>query len=358
MNHEAASTALERVVELDGRPVGPGHPPFMVAELSANHLGDRERALAIMEAAAEAGADAVKLQTYTADTLTIDHDGPGFRVEAGLWAGRTLHDLYDEAHTPWAWHESLFARGQELGITVFSAPFDDTAVDFLESLDCPAYKIASFEAVDTGLIAKAAATGKPVIISTGIASRDEVREAVAAARSAGCGQLVLLHCVSAYPTPAEESNLRSIPALAEEFSVPVGLSDHTQGTAVAVAAVGLGATMVEKHLTLARADGGPDAAFSLEPDEFAALCRDCRTAHAALGLPAGQAPATESSRIFRRSLYVVADVVAGERFTQENVRSIRPGWGLAPKHLDAVLGSTATRDIARGTPLDWTMIAQ
>jgi len=357
MSHDGGSTAFEPVVELDGRPVGPGHPPFMVAELSANHLGDHERALGIMKAAADAGADAVKLQTYTADTLTIDHDGPGFRVEEGLWAGRTLHDLYDEAHTPWDWHRALFERGRELGLTVFSAPFDDTAVDFLETLDCPAYKIASFEAVDTGLIAKVAATGKPVIISTGIASRDEVREAVAAAGDAGCRQLVLLHCVSAYPTPAEESNLRSIPELAAEFSLPVGLSDHTHGTAVAVAGVGLGATMVEKHLTLARADGGPDGAFSLEPDEFAALCRDCRTAHAALGRAGAHAPATDASRIFRRSLYVVADVVAGERFTAENVRSIRPGWGLAPKHLEAVLGRTAARDIMRGTPLDWTMIA-
>lgn len=341
---------------IDGNSVGPGERPWVVAELSANHLGDLERAFAIMEAAAAAGASAIKLQTYTADTITIEHDGPGFRVEGGLWDGRTLHDLYQEAHTPWAWHKALFDKGRELGITVFSAPFDPTAVDLLESLGCPAYKIASFEAVDLPLIERVARTGKPVIISTGIVDRGEISEAVAAARNAGCEELALLHCVSAYPAPPAQSHVRTIPALADAFGVPVGLSDHTPGTVVSVAAVALGATIIEKHLALARADGGPDGAFSLEPKEFTELVRDCHTAAEALGEPYGPRESTATSRIFRRSLYVVADTAAGDRFTENNVRSIRPGWGLAPKYLGEILGRRAAHDLSRGTPLEWEMI--
>lgn len=351
-----ADPATGTAVEIAGRRIATDRPPYIVAEMSANHLGDRERAFRIMEAAKAAGVDAVKLQTYTADTLTIDHDGPGFMIEEGPWAGRSLHDLYEEAHTPWEWHEALFDKGRELGIAVFSSPFDPTAVDFLESLACPAYKIASFEAVDLPLIEKAAATGKPLILSTGMASRDEVREATAAARDAGCRDLILLHCVSAYPTPPKESHLRTIPSLAAELVVPVGLSDHTPGTAVPVAAVALGAVMIEKHFTLSRADGGPDAAFSLEPRELATLCADCRSAWQALGSAWGPSPSRDPSAIFRRSLYVVEEMAAGERFTERNVRSIRPGWGLPPRHLHEVLGRTAARDIPRGTPLSWCEI--
>ncbi len=348
-------TAPEIVIA--GRAVGPGHPPYVIAEMSGNHNGDLSRALALVEAAKAAGADAVKLQTYTADTITIDHDGPGFRIEGGLWHGRSLHDLYREAHTPWKWHDALFAKGREIGITVFSSPFDPTAVDFLESLDAPAYKIASFEAVDLPLIEKAAATGKPVIISTGMADEIEIADALAAARKGSAGGVALMHCVSGYPTPVAEANLRTMPDIARRFGAVTGLSDHTLGTAVAVAAVALGASLVEKHFTLGRADGGPDADFSLEPDELAALCRGCRDAYAALGeITYTRKSSEEPNKVFRRSLYVVCDVAKGERLSAENVRSIRPGFGIAPKHLPEVLGRRATRDLPRGTPLDWSMI--
>ena len=349
--------APERELSIGGRLIGPAHPPFIVAELSSNHKGEIKRALALLEAAKEAGADAVKLQTYTADTITIDHDGPGFRIEGGLWDGRTLYQLYQEAHTPWEWHEELFAKGRELGLTVFSSPFDHSAIDLLESLDAPAYKIASFEVIDLPLIKRAAAAGKPLVISTGMANLDEIREAVGAARRAGCESIALLHCTSGYPTPPEDTNLRALPRLAQEFDVVAGLSDHTRGIAVAVTAIAFGAAVIEKHFTLRRSDGGPDAEFSLEPDEFAELADGCRTAWAALGrAEVGCAPSEKPNKLFRRSLYVVEDIPEGERFTPRNLRSIRPGYGLAPKHLPEVLGRRAARRLTRGTPLDWSAV--
>ncbi|MDP6352292.1 MAG: pseudaminic acid synthase [Alphaproteobacteria bacterium] len=340
-----------------GRQIGAGHEPFVVAEMSGNHNGDFNRALSIVEAAKAAGADAIKLQTYTADTITLDHDGPGFRVAGGLWDGRTLDELYQSAHTPWDWHRPLFAKARELGLICLSAPFDDTAVALLESLEAPAYKIASFEIVDLALIARAAAAGKPLILSTGMASLAEIGEAVAAARAAGARDIALLHCTSGYPTPPEDSNLRTIPHLAQAFDAVVGLSDHTPGVGAAAAAVALGAAIVEKHFTLARADGGPDAAFSLEPDEFAALVAACRTAWRALGRISYSPAASERPNAqFRRSLYVVADMAEGEAFSADNLRSIRPGHGLAPKHLPVLLGKRVNRAVARGTPASWDLI--
>lgn len=337
-----------------GRSVGPGHPPYIVAELSANHNGSLDHALAIVDAAARAGADAIKLQTYTADTMTIDHDGPDFRIKGGLWDGRQLYDLYREAATPWEWHEALFARGRAQGLTVFSTPFDDTAIDFLEGLGAPVHKIASFELVDLPLIAKIASTGKPAIMSTGMGSPAEIDEAVAAFRAAGGRQLMLLHCISGYPTPAEQANLRRIAALRERYGCPIGLSDHTLGVEVAIAGVALGAGLIEKHFTLRRADGGPDGAFSLEPAELKALVDGSRNAHAALGSGAAlRSPVESGSLVFRRSLYVVKDVAAGETFTRDNVRIIRPGFGLPPKEYPKVIGARAATAIPRGTALSW-----
>lgn len=342
---------------IDGRPVGRDVPPYIVAELSGNHGGRLETALAMIDAAKAAGADAVKLQTYTADTLTIDCDGPGFLLEGGLWKGRTLHDLYGEAHTPWEWHAPLFAHARKLGLAIFSAPFDATAVDLLESLDCPAFKIASFELNDLPLIRRAARSGKPVILSTGLATLGEIAEAVEVVRSQNA-PLMLLHCVSGYPTPTEDCNLRTIPHLAEAFGVAAGLSDHTAGGAVPAAAVALGAVLIEKHFVLSRADGGVDAAFSLEPLEFKAMADSVRAAWAALGrVNYALEPSEAGGRDYRRSLYIVTDVKAGEALTAENTRSIRPGFGLAPKHYDKVLGRRAARDLKRGEPLAWPMLA-
>ena len=341
-----------------GRPVGAGHPPLVVAELSGNHNGDLRRALALLDVAKEAGADAVKLQTYTADTITLDCDGPAFRINGGPWDGRRLYDLYTQAETPWSWHEALFAHGRKIGIPVFSTPFDASAVDFLETFDPPVHKIASFELVDLPLIEHAAATGRPMILSTGMAIPEEIDEAVAAARGAGCRDLVLLHCVSAYPAEPADACLQTLSWLRVRTGAIVGLSDHSLGTAVAVAAVALGAAVIEKHVTLRRADGGPDASFSLEPAELATLVRDCRSAwQATSGQPEVRAAAERSNRLLRRSLFVTADVAAGERFSPANVRSVRPAAGLPPKHLHEVLGRRASRPIARGAPLGWDMVA-
>jgi N-acetylneuraminate synthase len=343
-------------VEIAGRRIGPGHEPYVICELSANHGGSLERALALVDAAAATGADAIKIQTYTPDTMTIDVDGPDFRIEGGLWDGTTLYKLYGEAQTPFEWHAALFERAAARGVPLFSSPFDETAVDLLEGLSAPAYKIASFEVVDLPLIARVARTGKPMIMSTGLANLDEIGEAVEAARTNGCRELVLLHCTSAYPAPVEQADVRTLADLAERFGCVGGLSDHTPGTAVAVAAVALGASVVEKHFTRARADGGPDSAFSLEPDEFSALVRDCKDAWRALGrVRHDRAGAEAGNAAFRRSLYIVNDVAAGEPLTAANVRSIRPGFGLPPKHLPAVLGRPAARPLKRGERLAWDM---
>lgn len=343
--------------EIAARPIGPAHSPYIIAELSGNHNGDLDRALALVDAAAKAGADAVKLQTYTADTITIDVDRPEFRISGGIWDGRSLYELYQEASTPWEWHEALFARARERGLHCFSSPFDPTAVDFLQSLGAPAFKIASFELVDTPLIRKAASMGKPLIMSTGIADYGEIEDACRAAREGGAEGFALLHCISAYPTEAKDMRLGTIEALVSAFGVPVGLSDHSLGSAAAVAAIARGACIIEKHMTLKRADGGPDAAFSLEPDEFRRLVEDCRTAHAALGLAQhDRSGVGGASAQFRRSLYVVADITAGEALTEKNIRSIRPGLGLAPKHLPDVVGKPAARALKRGEPLDWSMV--
>ena len=338
-----------------GREIGRGAPPLVIAELSGNHNRSLDRALALIDAAADAGAEAVKLQTYTPDTITLDHDGPGFRIEGGLWHGRTLHDLYAEAQTPYAWHEALFAHARARGLIVFSSPFDVSAIDLLESLDAPAFKIASFEAIDLPLIRRAARGGRPLIVSTGMTSEAEIEEALDAA--GGPGNTALLHCVSAYPARFADANLRALPWLAERFGCPVGLSDHTPGTASAVAAVALGAVIIEKHFTLARADGGPDSAFSLEPDELGRLVTDCRNAWEALGEPVLRRGEVETgNKQFRRSLYVVEDTLAGAALTDANVRSIRPGYGLEPKRLPEVLGRPAARDLKRGEPLAWEMV--
>ncbi|HWE44709.1 MAG TPA: pseudaminic acid synthase [Caulobacteraceae bacterium] len=345
-------------VTIAGRAIGPAHEPFVICELSGNHNGSLERALQMIDAAAATGCDAIKLQTYTADTITLDSDRPEFQIHGGLWDGRSLYELYQEAHTPYAWHAALFERAKQRDVILFSSPFDETAVDLLESLDAPAYKIASFEAVDLPLIAYAASKGKPLIISTGMASADEIAAARDTALEAGAAGVILLHCVSSYPAALEDANLRTIPDMAFRFGAPIGLSDHTPGTTAAVAAIALGACVVEKHFTLARADGGPDAAFSLEPDEFTALTRDCKAAWRTLGRAHYDVLGSERGSLqHRRSLYVTADVRAGEALTRANVRSVRPGNGLAPKHLPEVLGRMATRDLMRGEPLEWGMVA-
>jgi pseudaminic acid synthase len=348
---------MSRTFNINGRPIGPGHPPYVVAEMSGNHNGDINRALAIMDMAHKAGADAVKLQTYRADTLTIDDDGPDFKIKGGPWDGKTLYRLYEKAHTPWEWHEALFAKGKKLGLTVFSTPFDKTAIELLEDLGAPAHKLASFELVDLALIEQIAATGKPLIMSTGMADETEIKEAVGAARKAGGRDIILLHCVSGYPSDPLDANLKTMAHMEKTFGVPVGLSDHTLGAAVSIAAVALGACFIEKHVTLSRADGGADSGFSLEPPELEELVLGCRAAFDALGRVSYERKKSERGNdVFRRSVYVVADVKAGETFSAENVRSIRPGYGLLPKYLPDILGQRAIFDIARGTALSWDMV--
>ncbi len=343
---------------IGSRKVGPGHPAYLIAELSANHGQDFDQAVRIVRAMAASGADAVKVQTYTADTLTIPCDNECFRIGGGtLWDGRTLHDLYQEAFMPWEWQPKLQAVATELGLDFFSTPFDTSAVDFLEAMDVPVHKVASFELVDLPLLKKIAATRKPVIASTGMATQKEIAEAVKTLRDGGCEQLALLKCTSAYPALPEEMHLRTIADMSARFGVPVGLSDHTLGHTVPVAAVALGACIVEKHFTLSRATPGPDSAFSLEPDEFKAMVTAIRTTEKALGRVNYEVSANEAKcRQFRRSLFVVADVKAGEPFTEQNVRSIRPGHGLHPRHLGEVMGRRAKRDVKCGTPLSWELV--
>lgn len=349
---------MSQFIEIKDRRIGPGYPTYIIAEMSANHNQRFEKAVEIVKAAKEAGADAVKLQTYTPDTMTIDCDKEYFHIGEGtIWEGRNLYDLYEEAYTPWDWQPRLKGIANDLGLDLFSTPFDQTAVDFLEKMDVPVYKIASFENVDLPLLRRIAQTGKPIIMSTGMATLAEIDEAVRTIREAGGEQLALLKCTSAYPAPPEEMNLRTIPHLAEAFSVPTGLSDHTLGIAVPVAAVALGASIVEKHFTLSRDEPGPDSAFSLEPQELKAMVEAVRTAEKALGqvhYAVGEREA--SSRVFRRSLFVVEDIEAGEIFTSENVRSIRPGYGLHTRHLDDIIGRCATQAIERGTPLKWDLV--
>ncbi|PWW11543.1 pseudaminic acid synthase [Mangrovibacter plantisponsor] len=344
-------------ITIDGRKIGRNYSPYIIAELSANHNGDINRAFQIMEAAKAAGADAIKLQTYRADTITIDCDTEDFQIHGGLWDGQTLYNLYKGAQMPWEWHKPLFDKAKELGITIFSSPFDFTAVDLLEELNAPAYKIASFEAIDLPLIKYVAKTGKPMIISTGMADEQEIAEAVNAAKEGGCKELVVLHCVSGYPAPAEDYNLATISDMAKRFNVITGLSDHTIDNTTAIASVVLGACVIEKHVTLDRNGGGPDDSFSLEPNELNALCRDAKVAWTALGQVNYAKKESEKGNVkFRRSLYVVSDIKKGEKFTPENVRSIRPGNGLAPKYYDDIIGKTAREDIKFGTPMSFGLV--
>jgi pseudaminic acid synthase len=346
-------------MKIGHRGIGREHRPYVIAEMSGNHNQSLDRALAIVDAAADAGADAIKLQTYTAETMTLDSTAPGFVIDdpKSLWAGRQLYDLYHEAHTPWDWHPAIFERAGARGLHAFSTPFDESAVDFLETLGVPAYKIASFECTDLPLIRKVAATGKPMIISTGMATVAEIDETVRTARTAGCRDIVLLKCTSTYPATPANTNLNTIPVLRSTFGCEVGLSDHTMGCGAAIAAVALGAVVVEKHFTLARADGGVDATFSLEPAELALLRTETERAWQAMGgVVFGGTAAEAKSLAYRRSLYVVRDMQPGEAFNADNVRAIRPGMGLAPKYMETVLGMRAVKTIARGTPLDWALL--
>lgn len=337
-------------ISIAGRRIAADTPPYIIAELSANHNGKLDRAMKIIEEAKKAGADAVKLQTYTADTITLNSDAEEFQIHGGLWDGKTLYQLYQEAHMPWDWHRPLFKHARNLGITIFSSPFDNSAVDLLEDLNAPAYKIASFEAIDLPLISYVASTGKPMIISTGMADAEEIQEAIDAARSGGCEELAILHCVSGYPAPAEDYNLRTIPDMISRFGLVTGLSDHTLDNTTAIASVALGASIIEKHFTLDRTGSGPDDSFSLEPSDLTSLCRDSKTAWSALGKTDYACKTSEAGNIqFRRSLYFVKDLEPGDKITPESVRSIRPGFGIKPKYLPEILGKRVTMRVTAGT---------
>jgi pseudaminic acid synthase len=343
---------MSRTIQINGQMIGSSHPPYIIAELSGNHNGSLDRALRTIDMAKTMGADAIKLQTYTADTITIDCDKEDFHIHGGPWDGYNLYQLYTWAQTPFEWHKAMFDHARKVGITCFSTPFDESAVDLLEDLNTPAYKIASFEAVDIPLIRYVARTRKPMIISTGMANLEEIAEAVSAAREGGCSELVLLHCISSYPAPADQSNLRTIPDLGRRFDAVPGLSDHTLGISVAIASVALGACLIEKHVTLSRADKGPDSHFSLEPEELKLLCSSTREAWQALGTAGYERKPVEEENVkFRRSIYVVKDIKAGERFTKENIRRIRPGFGLAPKYYEELMGKVAKSDLEAGTAI-------
>ena len=346
-------------MHIANRPISSAHSPYLIAEMSANHNGSIETALKIIESAHACGADAVKLQTYRPDTITIDCDSADFQIHGGLWDGRTLYELYHEAHMPWEWHQPLFAHARKIGITMFSSPFDTTAVDLLEDLNAPAYKIASFEAIDLPLIKYVAATGKPMIISTGMADVQEIQEAVDAARSGGCKEVAVLHCVSGYPAPAADYNLRTIADMASRFGLVTGLSDHTIDNTTAITSVAMGASIIEKHFTLNRQGGGPDDSFSIEPHELKALSDGLRTAWQAMGhVDYGLKSSEVGNAVFRRSLYVVRDIAQGELLTSNHIRSIRPGYGVPPKHLDRFIGKIAVRSAARGTAVTWDLISE
>jgi len=345
------------MISINGRKIAFDTPPYIIAEMSANHNGDINTAFRIIEEAKKAGADAVKMQTYRPDTITLDCDSEDFRIHGGLWDGRTLYDLYAEAHTPWEWHAPLFEHARRLGITIFSSPFDNTAVDLLEDLNAPAYKIASFEAVDLSLIKYVAATGKPMIISTGMADEGEIQEAIDAAYEGGCKELAILHCVSGYPAPAEDYNLRTLQDMQQRFGLVTGLSDHTLDNTTAITSVALGASIIEKHFTLDRSAGGPDDSFSLEPKELADLCHGARTAWQAMGqVDYGRKSSEQGNVKFRRSLYVTAKISKGDIFTPDNIRSVRPGFGLPPKYYQEILGKFAACEMVYGTPLSWDSI--
>jgi N-acetylneuraminate synthase len=343
-------------INIAGRAIGADHPPYVIAEMSANHNGSIDNAIRIIGEARKAGADAVKIQSYRPDTITLDCDTEEFQIKGGLWDGRSLYELYAEGHMPWEWHAPLFKHANEIGITIFSSPFDSTAVDLLESLGAPAYKIASFEAVDLALIKYAACTGKPLIISTGMADAEEIAEAVEAARAGGCKELAILHCVSGYPAPAEDYNLATIPDMIGRFGLVTGLSDHTPDNTTAISSVALGASIIEKHFTLDRKGGGPDDSFSIEPPGLAALCKDARTAWQAIGhVDYGRKSSERSNVKFRRSLYFVKNLKAGDVVTEDAVRSVRPGYGAPPKYLEAIIGRKVDRDVTANTAvnLDW-----
>ena len=348
---------MKNQIKINDRLIGYGVSPYIIAEMSANHNGDINAAYSKIEAAKSSGADAVKIQTYRPDTITLNSQKEDFVIKGGLWNGRTLYDLYEEAHTPWDWHKPLFDHARRVGITIFSSPFDTTAIDLLEDLGAPAYKIASFEAIDLPLIRYAASTGKPMIISTGMADQTEIAEAIDAAKSAGCSDLAILHCVSGYPAPAEDYNLKTIPDMIDRFGLVTGLSDHTLDNTTAIASVVLGASIIEKHFTLDRNGGGPDDSFSLEPSEMAALCRDTKTAWAALGqVDYGRKSSEQGNVQFRRSLYFVRDMAAGETITADCIRSVRPGYGLPPKFFDSIVGKSVNQTIAINTPVTTSVI--